>query len=120
MEVVRAILMAIEDEDQPWLADHPEVAGAEPFVVSSHIKLLRDAGLIEAVDVQTIDNPYPAFIRISLTWSGHEFLDTVRDPEVWRRTKEGAGKVGSWSISILADLAKGYSLAKARELGLPV
>jgi hypothetical protein len=43
-----------------------------------------------------------------LTWSGHEFLDNVRDPEIWRRTKEGADKVGGFSLEVLGASAKGF------------
>ena len=55
-----------------------------------------------------------------ITWAGHEFLDTVRDPEIWRKTKNGADQLGSWTIKILADMASGYVRAKAQELGLPL
>lgn len=55
-----------------------------------------------------------------LTWQGHEFVDEVRDPEIWRKTKEGAEKVGSWSIKLLGELAAGFVRAKAAELGLPL
>lgn len=56
-----------------------------------------------------------------LTWEGHEFLDTVRSPEVWRRTKEAAGKVGGVSITILAEIARATAKAMIKEhLGLGV
>ena len=50
-----------------------------------------------------------------LTWEGCEFLDTVRSPEVWRRSKEAAGKVGSVSISVLAELAKGIAKSMLKD-----
>jgi hypothetical protein len=31
----------------------------------------------------------------------------MRDPEIWRKTKEGASKAGGFTVSLLADLAKG-------------
>ena len=40
---------------------------------------------------------------------GHEFLDTLRDPEIWRRTKQGAKKIGSASIDVLFTLGKAYA-----------
>jgi hypothetical protein len=33
-----------------------------------------------------------------LTSSGHEFPDSVRDPEIWRKTIEGANKAGSFTV----------------------
>jgi hypothetical protein len=54
-----------------------------------------------------------------LTWSGHEYLDAVRDPEVWRRTKEGVSKVGGASLSFACEMAKAYGKHVAKErLGL--
>jgi Hypothetical protein (DUF2513) len=32
------------------------------------------------------------WVDLNLTWQGHEFLETVRDPDVWERTKEGASR----------------------------
>ena len=43
-----------------------------------------------------------------LTYQGHEFLDTIRDGEVWRRTKAGAEKIGGASIGFIWELAKAY------------
>ena len=43
----------------------------------------------------------------SITWEGHDFLDTVRDSEVWRKTKEGATAAGGFTFDIVKELAKG-------------
>lgn len=43
-----------------------------------------------------------------LTWQGHDFLDKVRDPEIWHATKEGAKKAGGFSLELLGALAKGF------------
>jgi hypothetical protein len=42
-----------------------------------------------------------------LSWAGDDFLDSVRDPEIWRQTKEGAKKAGGFTVELLGDLAKG-------------
>jgi hypothetical protein len=44
-----------------------------------------------------------------LTFQGHEFLDTVRDPEIWRRTKEGASKIGGAGVELLLTVGKAYA-----------
>jgi hypothetical protein len=44
-----------------------------------------------------------------LTFQGHEFLDTIREPEVWRRTKEAAGKVGGAGLELLLAVGKAYA-----------
>jgi len=46
---------------------------------------------------------------IELTWCGHEFLDEVRDNEIWRKTKDGAQSAGSFSFDLLKSLARGFA-----------
>ncbi|MDF2900348.1 MAG: hypothetical protein K0Q62_407 [Phenylobacterium sp.] len=54
-----------------------------------------------------------------LTFRGHEFLDTIRDPEVWRLTQEGAAKAGGAGVQFLWELGKAYARQVAKErLGL--
>jgi Hypothetical protein (DUF2513) len=38
---------------------------------------------------------------------GHDFLDSIRDPEIWRKTKEGAEAAKGFSFDLLKALAKG-------------
>jgi hypothetical protein len=42
-----------------------------------------------------------------ITWHGHEFLDSVRDPKIWERAKKGAEGAGGFTVDLLKDLAKG-------------
>lgn len=35
------------------------------------------------------------------------FLDSVRDPETWWRTKKAAAGAGGFTLDLLKDLAKG-------------
>lgn len=116
MDLIRELLLHIEDHGNPELRDVPELEGHSLNVVLYHIKLLIQAGLVTAIDAGTFDGP--DYMQIEMTWQGHEFLSSVRDPEIWRRTKEGAGKVGSWSLGMLAELAKAVALAKMKEIGL--
>jgi hypothetical protein len=70
--------------------------------VDYHLELLMDAGFVDGSC--SVDR----FFHISkLTWSGHDFLDSVRDPEIWRQTREGAKKAGGFTVELLGDLAKG-------------
>ncbi|WP_167804211.1 DUF2513 domain-containing protein [Limosilactobacillus fermentum] len=41
----------------------------------------------------------------SITWKGHEFLDNIRDPEVWGKTKSITGKFASVSVSLVSNIA---------------
>ena len=64
--------------------------------------LLSEAGFIDCTRYAGGDFGYKG-----LTWAGHDFLDSVRDPEVWSKTKKGAMAAGGFTVDLLKDLAKG-------------
>jgi hypothetical protein len=85
---------------QPPLA----LEGEDPNAIAYNMRLLAKAGFIDLTPSQ------PAALGIGLrglTWAGHDFLDSIRDPEIWHKTKEGAKKAGGFTVELLADLAKG-------------
>ena len=41
----------------------------------------------------------------SITWKGHEFLDNIRDPKVWSKTKSITNKFASVSVSFVSSVA---------------
>lgn len=53
-----------------------------------------------------LDYPYLASVS-SITWQGHEFLDTVRDNQIWKSTKSIISKFSSVSISMIETVATG-------------
>ncbi|MNE98660.1 hypothetical protein D3C80_1972110 [compost metagenome] len=79
--------------------------------------LLDEAGLLSGISLGGIN--HFEWQPKRLTYKGHEFLDTVRDPEVWRRTKEGAEKAGVAGLAMLLELGKAYGKQLLKErLGL--
>jgi len=107
-DLVREILLAIEaNEDDPYNAFVMELPEREDIEVSYHLMLLHEAGFIHA---QNLSSPSGiSWYPMRLTYSGHEFLDTVRNGEVWELTKAGAEKVGSVSIGLMLELGKAYA-----------
>ena len=53
-----------------------------------------------------------------LTWAGHDYLDAVRDPKVWQKTKDATEKVGSWTFEIVKELAKSFVTEELRKMGV--
>jgi hypothetical protein len=86
-------------------------AGITPDEIEYHLNLLREQDLIDCPAGQ----PMIGIIYRGLTWRGHDFLDSVRDEEVWRKTKKGAEAAGGYTVDILISLAKAYLKAKVRE-----
>ncbi|MDQ6867300.1 MAG: DUF2513 domain-containing protein [Pseudomonadota bacterium] len=44
----------------------------------------------------------------------HDFLDSIRDPDLWNKTKKGAKAAGGFTMDLLADLAKGLIKRRSR------
>jgi hypothetical protein len=49
------------------------------------------------------------FLKIQLTFVGHDFLDSVRDEVLWAKTKDGAAAAGAFSLELIKTLAKGFA-----------
>ena len=116
MDLVRDILFAIEaSETDPRAWIDLKLEGRSQQEVVYHVQLLGEAGLLIAQDLQTIGASGYKHMPKRLTWQGHEFLDTIRDPEVWRQTKISAQKVGGFSLDVISALAKGFIKEQVRK-----
>ena len=60
--------------------------------VDRHLRLLLDGGMLTGkADMDGI-------VTSGLSWAGCEFLDSIREPAIWRKTKSAAQKAGSVSL----------------------
>ena len=124
MELVRELLLYFEAKTEV-----PGMHGADVHIdgytedqIGLHLNIMAEAGLLVCEPFRSKTNP-DRIIRtfvFDLSWKGHEYLDTIRDPKVWKRTKSVLGRVGNWSFGLALDVAKGVALSEARKLGLPV
>ncbi|MEX3954416.1 DUF2513 domain-containing protein [Trinickia sp. EG282A] len=80
--------------------------------IDYHLSLIEEAGLIDTADAGSMTGY--GFRRLS--WAGHDFLDSVRSPDVWDRTKRVASAAGGWTMDLLAASAKAYLEFKFKEL----
>ena len=113
-DLVREILLAVEgSREDPLGWTELNLEGREPLDVSYHVMLLHEAGFIVGQDLSSDDGL--EWLPKRLTYKGHEFLDTVRDGEVWRRTKAGAEKAGVAGLGILLELGKAYGKEVLKE-----
>lgn len=116
MELIRELLLKLEALPMRsggiiniWMdKNNPEeefrVEGFTPDQIEYHLHLIEEAGLI----VGSGSRPRMGINFRSLSWEGHEFLDSIRSPEVWRKTKNGALEVGGLTFDLVKDLAKGF------------
>ena len=119
MDLVRELLLKLESlpmERGDAFVLSPDdsriaVDGYSGDEIGYHLSLILEAGFVEDPGSQPMDGI--TFTRLS--WRGHEFLDTVRSPQVWTETKSGLAKIGGASVELAWEIAKGYAKHLARE-----
>lgn len=104
MDLVRLILMAIEEETQGFSPSDLTFEGFTQEQVGYHIYIMGQAELLEVADATTLGSSGPEAIPKCLTWYGHEFLDAAREPTRWQKAKEMLEKAGGASIKIWMEV----------------
>ena len=115
-ELVREILLQVEAGTDPMGMIDLTIPDHEREEIAYHVQILDEAGFLEAINLTTMGGYDWRPKR--LTYDGHEFLDTIRDPEAWRFTKETAKNAGVAGIKALFDIGKGYARQKLIEHGV--
>jgi Hypothetical protein (DUF2513) len=111
MDLCREIVRQIAESP---VVDAPikiAVEGRSDDEISYQLHILRQAGLIEAIDVSSADGM--AYIPLRLTWNGNEFLDAARDDTVWNRAK---ARFSSVAGALTFDLVLAACKAEIKEL----
>ena len=116
LDLFRNILLELERQKigEPLLTSTYEgagFAGHSHAAFVEHVKLLLDAGYIEAKDAGT-SMEGDDFLIQRITNAGHDYLDSVRDETVWAKTKEHLKKVGGGAaLDTVKAVAKAASLS---------
>jgi hypothetical protein len=119
--LIRELLLKLEPLSGPhaWRLIHPtdpavQVEGHTTDEIEYHLQMLVEHGLIE----EPRSGPMEGVMFKKLTWEGHDYLDAVRDPKVWSKTKAAAERVGSWTFEIVKELAKQYIKSELAKIGI--
>lgn len=119
MDLIRELLLKLEDLCQKADSvlvikkdsEELQVDGYNSEQIGYHLSLLREARLILPDKGGTTRGMYFQ----GLSWSGHDFVDSVRDPEVWSKAKSGARQAGGFTLELMKDLALGFIKKKIKE-----
>lgn len=106
MELIRKTLFKIEEEVGTTVKFNIEIEGYTMDQVAYHCSLLYDGGLIKDYKAQYGSGELSMFSVSGLTWKGHEFLDTIRNDTVWKKTKDTIVKRGlSTTVEVIKNVA---------------
>ena len=111
MDLIRVLLLKLENW-QMERGDNVHIRPNDPRLpqghsvdqMDYHLDLLMEAGFISGPDGQPMDGIM--FRRLS--WQGHDFLDSVRDQEIWEKTKKGVEGAGGFTVDLMKELARGF------------
>lgn len=104
MDLVRLILLDVERHEDPVRFFRVDVPGYSPEYIAHHVKLLAEAGYLEAENLSTLSSF--DWQPKALTWTGHEFLDSIRHGKVWQKLKAELKDKGiSLPFSLIQQLA---------------
>lgn len=127
MDVIRDILLTLESSDTARIGrKRIELEGVDPAIIDFHIELLKEAGFVDHQIVQPqYGSGYESRIRFDagmrLTMDGYDFLESIKDVEVWEQTKVGIRKVGNAGLAVVWEIAKAYGKQVIKErLGLDI
>lgn len=110
-ECVRDVLLAMEACSIDECLPYPELCNRLPQYSQDDIRYtclkLMEAQYINGLTTKTLSDPLPRILVVNdITYSGHEFLNTVRPEPVWKKTKSAIEKFGGASLPIILDVAK--------------
>lgn len=127
-EYLKGLLIAFEKAECPYtdineLKKNGFACGEDVFPF--HMAILYDKNFIESSSPKygfgylNVDSSGPSWIEVELrlTVSGHEFLASLNDPDVWDEICKNFKKSGIDTVKLVAiDLAKGFAKKKVTEL----
>ncbi|SRR5258705_13242236 len=117
MDLIRELTLKLESYPKksievprlrPEVPEAVWVDGYDEEQLVYHLELIEEAGFID-----TMNSP-SYFSRPS--WAGHDFLDSIRSPDVWSQTKTVVSAAGGWTVGLLASKAKTFLELKIKEL----
>lgn len=95
LDLVRDLLLATEQSEPGDTVYHPNSGIKEPMdVAAAHAELLIEADYVVGHVSKSNEGRYLKWRIDRLTMEGHDHLDSVQSPEVYRETQNRLAKVG--------------------------
>ena len=107
MDLVRKIVFVLEEHSLGYHAESVTIDGYTKDQICYHAYIMKQAGLIDGVDLALRTGQSPSVMPTKLTWEGHEFADAARNETNWKKaTTKIAATVGTASLAVLTELLK--------------
>ena len=114
-DTLRELLLRIEEQRPDQALGPADFDSGRSHEIYDHVRLLQEAGLVQASVMNSLGAGSGDFRIFRLTWAGHEILDGLRNNEVWAGVKTSFESAG---LGLQSDLVVEASRAHSRELML--
>jgi hypothetical protein len=112
MDLVREILLTAEGLPAEGGYIDP-LPGHPDELVRYHLRIMQQAGLLDAQFTVHEGTAHEAMWLDGLTWAGHEFLDAARDNTRWKAAiRKVRGEAGGIAFEVLRD----YLLSEGKRM----
>ena len=115
MELIRELLLRLE-EAPTGFAGLSSLEGRSDSEVGYNLHLLYQAGLVEGSVTTSMGDDGPRISAQRLTWEGHDFLEAIKTPSVWRKVRERLKPLDGVAFAVIKALAVEES---KKLLGMP-
>ena len=95
LDLVRDILLFVESKSATAGYFKVQIDGYCQREINYHVYLLMQQEFITGTETPL---RHATVVVTGLTWNGHEYLDTVRSDNVWKKTKERLQGVASFDL----------------------
>jgi hypothetical protein len=105
LQLVKKILLHFEEKTD-WTGEKKlTIAGYDDKLVSYHVDILFEAGLINGEPSKTKEGRIHDVLPFRLTWEGHEFLDSIRGGRWETIMKKVRDSGGNFTFELIKKLA---------------
>jgi hypothetical protein len=92
-----------------------KIEGRTNEEIAYHVLLMDEAGFIEAQELCTMGPDGFDWKPKRLTYRGHQFLETIKEKEIWRLTKDAAKQGGSQALELIWEIRKAIGKSELRK-----
>ena len=114
LDLIREIMLVLEDKmeyDKNFQSAHlieviqDKTLSAEKLAY--HVGLLVENDFIKAKEYKYQSGEPTDYLINTITSTGQDFIDTIRQDTTWNKIKEKAYEIGGYSLPLLADIGFG-------------
>lgn len=107
-DCIRYLLISIEESKNPrLLASSLANDKYNVKTVLYHIECLLDVNYLEvSKPINSLASAYNDYFIFRITMFGHQFLDSIRNTDVWNKTKTTSKEIGVTTLNSILKIAE--------------